>query len=90
MQGLSGSIAKQLLFKTYNDKTVVSRYLDMSGIVPTQKQKESRGLFKQAVNYARAIILDPEACLAYAAKLPKDKSVYHAALQEFMKKGGMV
>ncbi len=90
MQGLRGSIGKQLVFKTYNDKTVVSRYPDMSGLVPTQKQKESRSLFKEAVKYARAIILDPEARLAYAAKLPKGKSVYHAALQAFMKKGGVV
>ena len=88
LKGLSGSIGKQLVFKMYDGMTVVSRYPDMSRVKPSMWQKESRELFKKAVAYAQAIIRNPETKEAYAAKLPKGKSVYHAALQEFMKKGG--
>ncbi len=90
LKGMSGSIGKQLVFKVYDGMTVVSKYPDMTRIKPSMWQKESRSLFKKAVAYAQTIIRNPEAKRAYAAKLPKGKSVYHAALQEFMKKGGKV
>ena len=88
LKDLSGTIGKQLVFKVYEDKTVVSRYPDMSRVKPSMWQKENRSLFKKAVAYAQSIIRDSEARQAYAAKLPEGKSVYHAALKEFMQKNG--
>lgn len=88
LEGLSGSIGKQLVFKAYGNTTVVSKHPDMSKVKPSRRQTEKQVLFKQAVAYAQSIIRNPEKRQAYAAKLPKGKSVYHAALQDFMKNAG--
>ncbi len=88
LESLSGSIGKQLVFKVYGNTTVVSKHPDMSKVKPSRRQTEKQVLFKQAVAYAQSIIRNPEKRQAYAAKLPKGKSVYHAALQDFMKNGG--
>lgn len=37
-QGLSGSINKQLVYRTRNGRTYVSKYPQMDQIVPTEKQ----------------------------------------------------
>ena len=52
---ISGQLGKQLVFKQYGDKTVVTTYPDMSHVKPSIKQKANRSLFKEAVAYAQKI-----------------------------------
>ena len=81
-----GRINKEsMVIKNYGDKAVVSRVPDMSNVVPTEKQIKAKGCFAKAVAYAQAIIADPVKKAAYQKKLPKGKTVYHAALKEYMK-----
>jgi len=86
LSALRGSIGKELVFKKYGDKTVVSRYPDMRRVKKTPLQKLGQGFFKDAVAYAQSIIRDPKKKAAYQKKLPKGSSVYHAAIKEFMNK----
>jgi formaldehyde-activating enzyme involved in methanogenesis len=85
-KSLSGQVGKQLVFKKYADKTVVTKYPDMTGIQPTALKKIKRNKFAAAVAYARAINNDPLRKAAYKKKIPKGKSVYHYALAEYMKR----
>ena len=38
-RGLSGAIGKELVFKRYADKTVVTKYPNMKNIMPSAAQK---------------------------------------------------
>lgn len=82
--GLSGAIGKQLVFKKYGKKTVVSKYPDMSKVKPSTRQKTQRSLFAKAVSYAKRIRYTPALYDAYKAKLKKGQSVYQEALKEYM------
>ena len=84
--GLSGGIGKQIVFKQYGDKTVVTRYPDMSNVQPSKAQKARRGRFAEAVQYARGILADAKQKAAYQVKIGKGKSVYHAAIKEFLER----
>ena len=81
---LRGAIGKQLVFKQYGNKTVVTRYPDMSGVKPSEQQKEKRKLFAQAVDYARAISRNPQQKALYQQKITNGQSVYHYALKEYL------
>lgn len=81
---LSGQIGKQLVFKNYDGKTVVTRHPDMRGINPSERQKERRNIFKEAVEYAKSVCRDPGLKEIYAIKVAKGQSVYHFAIKEYM------
>ena len=86
LEALRGQVGKELVFKKYGDKTVVTRYPRMNGIERSPRQKLGTSKFKEAVAYARSIIKDEKKRKAFAKKLRRGKSVYHAAISEFMKK----
>lgn len=85
-KGLKGQIGKQLVFKQYGKKTVVTRFPDMSKIVPSELQKKQRSSFAKAVAYAKSINNDPVLKAKYAKKMKKGKSVFQYAIQEFLGK----
>jgi Skp family chaperone for outer membrane proteins len=84
-KGLRGQIGKQLVFKQYGKKTVVTRYPDMSKVVPSELQKAQRNGFAEAVAYAKSINNDSALRAKYAKKVKKGKSVFQYAIQEFLK-----
>jgi hypothetical protein len=86
LEHLRGHIGKQLVFKRYGDKTIVTRYPDMSRVKRSRLQKEGTNQFKEAVAYAQSILYDANKREAFAKTLPPGKSIYHAAISEFMKK----
>ena len=81
---IQGGIGKQLVFKKYGDKTVVTSYPDMSKVKPSKGQKEGRKLFAEAVAYAKAINRNVEQKALYLQKVKKGQSVYHYALKEYL------
>ena len=83
---LSGKIGKELLFKDYGDKIVVTRYPDMSRVKPSRLQKVKRNIFKEAVAYAKNINRTPALKLKYLKKIKKGESVYHYAIKEYLRK----
>ncbi len=84
LQNLRGGVGKQLVFKQYGDKTVVTGYPNMSGVKPSEQQKDGRKLFAEAAVYASAINRNPEQKAVYAKKLKPGESVYHFALKEYL------
>jgi len=81
---LSGKVGN-IIFKNYGNKTVISKYPDMSNVVKTEKQKENQLQFRAAQAYAKSILSDPEKKLAFTKTIPKDKTVYHAAISKYLK-----
>ena len=86
LRGAQGQLGKQIVFKKYGNKTIVTKYPDMSNIKPSAAQKAKRSLFAKAVQYAQAINNNPIKKAAYKKKVKKGQSVYHYALKEFLKK----
>ena len=65
-QGLSGAIGKEVVFKIYDDKTVVAKYPNMKNIVPSAAQKTQRNKFKEAHLFAKNINDNPASKAAFA------------------------
>jgi hypothetical protein len=86
IEGLSGTLKKQVVVKQYATRTVVSAYPDMSHIVPSEAQKSKRNRFKEAVAYAKAMMADQVKKSAYQANLPPGKTAYHAAIAHYLEK----
>ncbi len=87
MQPFKGAIGKTVVVKQYANKTVITAYPDMSKVISSPKQKAWKSVFTEAVAYARGINNDPVQKAAYAARLSDGKSVYHAALAEYLLTG---
>jgi hypothetical protein len=84
LKGFSGAIGKQIVVKQYGDKTVISKYPDMSGVKASPNQKKRRSVFHDGVAYAKAIVRNPAKKAAYAKKLAKGQRVFQAAMSEYM------
>ncbi len=86
LQGVRGKIGDQLVIKQYSYGTVISAMPDMSKVKKSRLQEIEQQKFAKAVVYAKDISRNPVKKAAYAKKLKKGKSVYHAAIQEYYRK----
>jgi hypothetical protein len=84
LKGVSGKIGDAFVVKQYSYGTVISAVPDMRRVKKSKLQKLKQGVFAEAVAYAQSIVRNPQKKAAYAKKLPKGKTVYHAAIQEFL------
>lgn len=75
-----------IVIKKYGDKTVVSKYPDMSNIIPSDSQKEKRNRFAEAVSYAKTINGSPILRNDFLKRVGDVKSVYQSALKEFLQR----
>jgi hypothetical protein len=82
-KGPQGTIAKQIVIKQYEDKTVVTKYPDMTSIIPSAPQKENRNKFAEATAYAKGIIADPVKKANFS--VGKARNVYQAAIRLYLK-----
>ena len=84
----SGTVAGDVVFKTYYDKTVISKKPDFSNRVLTKKQKEMNKRMKQANPYAKHFYSSEEEKIKarIRLKLPAHKNLYHALLKEWLDK----
>jgi hypothetical protein len=85
-EALSGALGKEIVFKQYKDKTVISKYPDMSKVKASEGQKAQRALLTEATEYASRINRDVRLRVAYQKKIKKDESVYRYAIKEFFEK----
>jgi hypothetical protein len=81
-----GRLGKFMVIKSYSYGTVISAYPNMSKVKPSKKQLAEKDRFANAVHYAKGIMADPKKKAAMKARLPKGKSVYHAAIAEYMRR----
>ena len=73
-----------IVIKKYGDKTVVSKYPDMSNIIPSCAQKEKRSRFAEAVSYAKTINNSDISRKDLLKRVGNVKSAYQCALKEFL------
>ena len=88
LKNLSGHLGKQLVFKQYGDKTVVTKYPDMSRRKLSAKQKKVNETMAEA-NYAARTILGDEA-LSSAAQVRLNvtrNKLYTALIRDYFKNG---
>ena len=76
----------EIIIKKYGDKTVVSKFPDMSNIVPSCSQKAKRSRFADAVAYAKTINSSDILRNDFLKRVGNVKSVYQSALREFLQR----
>ena len=85
VRGFSGRL-DHIVLKNYSYGTVMGKMPNMSSVKKSELQLSYERLFKKAVFYAKSIIEDPVQKKAYQKTLRKGKSVYHAAIKEYLRK----
>lgn len=83
LQGLSGTLNKQLVLKQYNNITVISSYPDMTRVIKSEKQKTENRRFREAVAYARSQMADPVSKAEYKAKARGLQKPHNIAIADF-------
>ena len=83
---MSGHLGKQVVFKHYGDKTVVSKYPDMSRRKLTDKQKKVNETMAEANYTARTTMADPALKAAAQVRLNvKSNKLYTALISEYFR-----
>ena len=86
LKKLSGHIGKELVFKQYGDKTVVSKYPNMSRRVLSSAQLQVNETMAEANYEARRIMADEELRNAAQVRLNvKRNKLYTALIKEYFK-----
>jgi hypothetical protein len=88
VKGASGKVAGDIVYKTYYDKTVISKVPDMSKRVLSPKQIEWNHKMIAANAYAGWFYESEERKIKarIRLKLPQHKSLFHALVKEYMEK----
>ena len=84
---LSGHIGKQIVFKQYGDKTIVSKYPDMSKRKLSPKQRRVNEIMEEANDEAKRILADEELRTAAQVRLNVTRNkLYTSLIKEYFKK----
>src|SRR5690349_1525301 len=83
---LRGSLGKELVFRVWDGKTIVSRAPKRSTKASTQAQSATRERFAAATRYARFVLdnADQSLAQAYAAARKPRQTTYSRATGDFM------
>jgi hypothetical protein len=86
MKNMRGAINKEIVFKQYGDKTVASKYPDMSKVVRSEKQVINNLLMKAANSVAKSILSDEKKRNDAQLRLNvTSNKLYTALIREFYK-----
>ncbi len=86
MQKMSGHLGKELVFKQYGSKTVVTKYPDMSKRVLSEKQLRINEIMSEANYYAKGILANEELRNSAQVRLNTiRKKLYTALIKEYFK-----
>jgi len=85
-KGFSGNIDRQLLFRQSGGKTIVSKFPDRSRVIYSERQKQERRRFADAVSFARVVIADKGLKQVYSIKAAVlgFRSAWNVAIAEFI------
>ena len=87
LKNFSGGIGKEIVVKQYGDKTIISKYPDMSKRKLTPKQQANNMLMEEANDYAKEIMGDPLLRNAEQVRLNVTRNkLYTALIRDFFKK----
>jgi len=76
---------KEFVVQKRKGQTFLTKYPDMSNVIPSVAQLEEKSRFAAAVAYARAIVNDPVRKVTYKAH--PGSTVYHSAIKDYLKGG---
>ena len=83
--GIRGQVGKKLVFKRYKNKTIISKFPDMSRVKPSKAQKKKRTVFAKAVLYAQSILGNPKLKAAKdKERRKKGRTLYHHLIGEYI------
>ena len=83
--GISGHIGKQFVIKQYKNRTVITKFPDMSNIKPSKDQKKKRSRFAEAVAHAQKILRDPKLRAEHEKEYRKrGRTLYHHLMKKFL------
>jgi hypothetical protein len=86
MQKMSGQLGKELVFKQYGNKTVVTKYPNMSRRVLSEKQLRINEIMADANYHAKGILANEELRNAAQVRLNTTrKKLYTALIKEYFK-----
>jgi hypothetical protein len=86
LKKLSGHIGKQFVVKQYGDKTVISKYPDMSGRKLSTKQKQVNKTMTEANEAAQTVMADDQLRNAAQIRLNvTSNKLYTALIKEYFK-----
>jgi hypothetical protein len=81
---LSGHIGKQIVFKQYGDKTVVTKYPDMSKRKFSPRQKQLQETMAEANYHTRTILADEQLRMEAQVRLNvTSNKLYTALIKEY-------
>jgi hypothetical protein len=81
--GLSGTIGKQLVFRQYGDKTIVSLYPDMPKRKPTKAQLIGQNRIKEVNAYAKSVMRDAKLRKQFEKDLKPGESLFNKVRKDF-------
>src|SRR5689334_722238 len=85
-KNVSGHIGKQIVFKQYGNKTIVSKYPDMSKRKLSPKQLRVNEIMQEANYEAKAILANEELRTAAQVRLNVTRNkLYTALIREYFK-----
>jgi hypothetical protein len=84
LSNLSGHIGKQIVFKQYGDKTVVTKYPDMSKRKFSARQKQLQETMAEANYHTRTILADEQLRMEAQVRLNvTSNKLYTALIKEY-------
>ncbi|HEY0752174.1 MAG TPA: hypothetical protein VGD26_13530 [Chitinophagaceae bacterium] len=83
---IQGAIGKRFVIKHYSYGIIMTRYPNMKNIMPSEKQKLRRRLFRKAVQYAQSIYADPILREKKRRMLRRPKRLFQALMKEWFTK----
>ena len=86
LKKLSGHLGKQIVFKQYGDKTIMTQYPDMSGRKLSDKQRRVNELMEEANIEAKRILADEQLKMEAQSRLNVTRNkLYTALIKEYFK-----
>lgn len=83
--GASGRIGEMLVFRQRGNKTFISKRPRRKETFDTPKQSAVKERFKEAVVYAKSVLLDPDLKAEYEARTSGNQTAYNMALCDYFK-----
>lgn len=82
---IRGAIGKEYVVKRYGNRRIITKYPDLSNVIPSAKQVENRSRFKEAVAFAKKVMADRELTAEIKRLTRCGKYVSTAAIKYFFK-----
>ena len=81
---IRGAIGREYVIKHYRWGIIKTKYPDMTKIVASEKQRNCRDLFREAVAKAKIVMADPVQKAAWKKKVRKQHLLFNMIIKHFM------